>query len=90
MNVSAMVSTTAEGSPSPLSLVVNNAEFRGSMLPTRSGEYQFSVRRVGSNDLLLSGNMRFLTMVSDPTKTGIQLSAGEGRIQAILTCDTGK
>lgn len=89
MNVTSQVTTAADGAPTPFRLTVNNAEFRGSMMQAGAGLYSFSVRRVGA-DLVLNGNLRFLTTINEPTKSGFVLHTSDGRIEAILTCDPAK
>lgn len=90
MNVSAVVSPTTDGAPSPFNLTVNNAEFRGSMMPAGAGLFSFNVRRVGAPEMFLNGNLRFLTIAGEPTKTGFVLHTSDGRIEAILTCNAAR
>jgi hypothetical protein len=90
MNVTAVVNTAADGAPAPFNITVNNAEFRGSMMPAGGGLFSFNVRRVGAPEMFLNGNVRFLTTVTEPAKTGFALHTSDGRIEAILTCDAAR
>jgi hypothetical protein len=89
MGASAQLNPAADGTPTSMKLAVNNAEFRGSMMASSGGTYNFSVRRVGT-ELVLAGTLRFLDSVADPAKTGFVLHTADGRIEAILTCDHTK
>lgn len=86
MGTSAQLNPVADGTPTSMKLVVNNAEFRGSMIAGSGGTYNFRVRRVGT-ELVLAGTMRFFGSVADPAKTGFVLHTADSRTEAILTCD---